>query len=235
MKLELRKPTVVLLGAWNPAIFQATWLLRHGFGQPEGTQARVDFVQAQEIQMTLGAAVTAKITDATYFQSVGIGVTSERLEIYINENTAEVRSRAESVLQQLVSTLSHTPLANVGINFRLILEEQDVDLGELLETGEQLDELLPVLLTRYESSLELNNDCTLNILRSVSPEGSSLDLNFHHRPFRLPEFPEQIPGIIERCAAHAHRLFGGLYRVPTLEAFEILKHEFERPNPVGEV
>ena len=36
VKLDLRRPSIVLTGAWNPAIFQAGWILRFLFQVPDG-------------------------------------------------------------------------------------------------------------------------------------------------------------------------------------------------------
>ena len=87
LTLDLRLPTIVITGTWNPAIFQPGWIAEHLFGVPKGQQL--------EMVQRITTAPQPKMT--YYLASVGISVTPERLELYCNDLSGETKARAEAV------------------------------------------------------------------------------------------------------------------------------------------
>jgi hypothetical protein len=113
MKLDLRMPTVVLAGAWNPAIFQPGWIARHVFGVPAGAEIKVTAVQ-----MLIGQQQKL----VTYIRDVGFAVSSNRLEIFAVEGSESAFKAAEETTARIVELLPHTPISAYGINFHFIEE-----------------------------------------------------------------------------------------------------------------
>ena len=63
MNLDLRKPTIVVTGAWNPAILELGWIARYLFDVPENAQVR-----AHTIVTGVG---TKQLKEVTYINGIG--------------------------------------------------------------------------------------------------------------------------------------------------------------------
>ncbi len=114
MKVDLRVPTIVISGAWNPAIFQPGWIARHLFEVPEGTKKLLAEVVTNNGERQI-----------RYLDNVGISVVYERIEFFINSLDDECISTCEKAAINVLKTLYHTPVGPFGLNFQFCDEIND--------------------------------------------------------------------------------------------------------------
>ena len=142
MKLDLRKPVFVFVGAWNPAIFQPGWIARHLFEIPEGEKVRaeamVPTVPNQEAIL--------------YIEDIGLAVTNERVQIFVNGFDDETIQCCEQVAVQLFKTLPHTPFGSFGINFNFVEDDPGDELFDMLRTKDGIDEHFKIIGQKYASA-----------------------------------------------------------------------------------
>jgi len=72
MDHDLRIPTLVLAGAWNPAIFSVQWIATHLFGKKAGEMLNVANVASGTGEQSL------------YVDQIGVGALFDRLNLYCN-------------------------------------------------------------------------------------------------------------------------------------------------------
>jgi hypothetical protein len=118
---EIDGVSVVLLGSFNPKIFQPAWFAHHGLIREEEAEAAENVVAVPELAAFAAAWLT-------------IQVTPERFQA----STADA-ARFEALRDLVLGTfrlLEHTPFDRMGINrsmhYRMPSEEQYVAFGHLL-------------------------------------------------------------------------------------------------------
>jgi hypothetical protein len=108
MKLDLRLPTVVIPGAWNPAIFSPEWIGRFVFYKKPG-----DLVPFFQVVFS-----TPPARAVMYYDVFGISPSSERVDIYANSLIRGDIEDIESKCVKILNLLPHTPISALGINFQ---------------------------------------------------------------------------------------------------------------------
>jgi hypothetical protein len=217
MKLDTRLPALVVLGTWNPAIFQPAWVARHLFGVPEG----------QSIQGWEMVTSNQPPKHVTYLGQVGYSITQTRLEVYSNTGLAEAFGEAEKFAIQVIEKLPHTPLGAFGINQRFFEEHPDADLLEKLRTNDRVREQGTVTKEQFSTVYELAEGAYLRLLREVSSDGVMIDFNYHHPSVSFETRETRIMGALGRYYAQSIKW---IYQLYDLEVDGVLMHEF----PVGE-
>ena len=115
MELDLRRPTLVVTGQWNPAIFDPSWIAKNLLGLASGTEMSVT-------QVLVGNKIT------NYYGSIGISVSELRVELFLNEFNEENQARLEKLLLDIAATLPHTPVQAMGVNFHFLESDVGADL-----------------------------------------------------------------------------------------------------------
>ncbi len=127
MRYDLESPscTLVLIGAFNPAIFSPAWL------------AKVDIISDEDLEKSTTQVIHPEITqfNARRFR---IDVQPDRFQI--TSTMAPFVSIADDVRRLFGELLPHTPVGAVGINFHVFFRfptpEQRMAFGRALAPTE---------------------------------------------------------------------------------------------------
>ncbi len=152
---EIEAVTVVLIGHFNPRIFQPAWLANHGLIRPEEAEQAENLVSTAELTTFSAKWLTVQVT-------------SDRFQAVANDS-GHFEALRDLVLGTF-SLLEHTPFSKMGLNrefhIKMPSKERYVDLGHLLVPKERWKSFLddPVtqsvtvsgLLTRGELRPALN-------------------------------------------------------------------------------
>lgn len=202
MHVDLRFPTLVVTGAWNPAIFSTEWIARELFGKAVGQTIEV-------LQLVNVARPDAAV--AQYIDGIGIACNQQRLEIYVNEASEAAFAKAEGLATNVLTVLGHTPLDALGVNFAYRDETISETMQDMLQTREGLEGDFKVLSRSATSQLDLGDGCVLNWLRRVDPTGFFAELNFHHPGLNRDNFAARIGGSISKYKKQATQIMGRYY------------------------
>ena len=220
MILDITAPTLVLLGAWNPRIFQGGWIGKNLFGYEADTEIR-------------GAILTivkdSMVKEIPYLDDIGIHVTPERMEIYPNSLEETTRLKAEEVAANVATTLPHTPFGAVGVNFNFVEDDPENALLDALQSADSINQSFRVVGQEFKAAIQLENGVILNFSRSVADDKAVFDFNFHH-PKDIINFGEPdgfFNGLIQRCLTEAEAALDSLYG---LRGYEIAGHEIPIQN-----
>ena len=108
--LDLRSPTVVVVGRWNDAILnQPGWIAKYVMDVPEGEQIEVrTFVRPQD---------AGPPQQVFAYSDFALGCLGSRLELF---QTSDSDDRpVYNVLTKLAEVLPHTPISAVGVRYTL--------------------------------------------------------------------------------------------------------------------
>ncbi len=202
MHVDLRFPTLVVTGAWNPAIFSTEWIASELFGKATGQTIEV-------LQLVNVGRPDAPV--AQYIDGIGIACTPQRLELYVNEASDAAFAKAEALATKALTVLGHTPLDALGINFAYRDETISEMMQDMLETREGLEGGFKVLSRSATSQLDLGDGCILNWLRRVDPAGFFAELNFHHPGLNKDNFAARIGGSLSKYKKQATQFMERYY------------------------
>lgn len=168
VQVDLRRPTIVIAGAFNPAIFAPEWLAAVLHEIPEGTSVEATMV-ADTVQKTLRA----------YIQGIGISVEPERLTAAWDELSSEANERAEQVVRRAAEALPHTPANGIGVNFHFQTADFGKEVANLLYPADEPTKIGPVQQTVFMSKI-LTDDTVLTLSRTIANDQFVAEFNFHH-------------------------------------------------------
>lgn len=215
MKLDLRRPTLVLAGAWNPAIFQPGWIATHVFGVPVGAEVTARLAQL---------IVDDQPKNIFYLKDVGFSVASNRLEIFGVDTTESAFDAIESAVSTVIRLLPHTPIAGLGVNFHFIEEHASPELLNKIRGADALDERYPIAQEGVASRINFEPTVQLNLHRRKEAESVEFDFNFHRGGMAPDKLVDAIRGGTRMRLEHAQSILRDLYG---LSDYEILMHQFE--------
>ncbi len=210
-KLVLRRPVVVLLGAWNPAIFTPEWIAHFLFEYKDGDNVTIGMIQ----EVASGEHII-------FIDNIGISASTNRLKFFVwEENDIE---KLPSVITKLYETLPHTPLGDFGVNYKFTVESPNISIVESLETSEFLDMEFAILRQEIKTQLGRDESSVINLQRIFDGNDFELDLNFHFSVTNAGEILELVnAGICATCLAEAKKLIEKIYGISesTCEGFEL--------------
>jgi hypothetical protein len=215
MKLDLRRPTLVLAGAWNPAIFGPAWIARHVFGMPGGVEFTVSAVQM---------VADGESRLAFYINDVGFSVSPNRLEMFAVGVGGAAFDAVESATAKVIELLPHTPISAYGINFRFIEELPSSDLLEKIRVHDELERRFDVATETIASVINLEPKVQLNLQRQRDGASLIFNFNFHHSGVQMDNFIQSIRGEIQVRLGEALTIMRDIYG---LSGYEVLLHEFD--------
>lgn len=201
MDLDARKPVLVILGAWNPAIFQPGWIARWLFSYPKGQDVTVATVAASGPELTL----------LTYLDNVGVGVSDQRLMIYANANSPTVFELAERVAVKCLGALSHTPVGAYGVNFSFAEPRATSDVLDRLRAKDGVTDRFKVTRERIASTIPWMDESQLNFTRFYEGEAAGFEFNFHFPKISADTAASQLNGTLARHLGYAMDLLEQLY------------------------
>ena len=152
MQLDLRPPTFVVNGAWNPAIFQPFWVASHLFDIPPGEE-----VELVELMALIAPGQQRRIN---YIRGVGIAVQRSRLELFVNAVDADTKANAERVFSKLFETLPHTPFGSFGVNFQFRQPDPADETIDQLKCTDRIDQHFLIKEQSFRATIELRKRST---------------------------------------------------------------------------
>ena len=220
MNIDLRKPTLVLTGAWNPAIFQLGWIAKFLFEIPEEKQIRANSV------LTGTGPTDAK--EIVYIDNIGLSVSSGRVEIYVNSLSEDDFGQAEQLVSRIVDVLPHTPVNALGVNFNFSEPEPSDDLQDKLTTKDDIHKKFKILGQELRVSLDIFEGCTLNLNRVMLNVEAVLDFNYHFENIVSQGVTKTADHVIKRCFDDAQQIMSGVYNLD--EQIKPIAHQFIVPK-----
>lgn len=182
MKIAPDSWSIVLAGYWNKYLLGPEWVAKNVFQEPT---LKVEFA----LQMELPPRYTGE-------KNVRFVPSTDRVQIVALKYDDDTLRQMEEMARRLSTTLTHTPMAGLGINFGFT---EDMDVGTLrtlfnLQDTNNVNSLgYTVQNTRLVRKLILDGN-TLNI--KVEDQGTkvSFDFNFHFEVKSAVEIADIIVG-----------------------------------------
>lgn len=178
MKLDLRLPTCVVTGHWNPRIFDAVdWLASQLFSVEEGKTIEVTQVMnAQRGNILI-----------TFIKGVGIACIPGRLEFYATDVSKQACGDVVATMQRALGLLPHTPVFAIGVNFNFAEADMVPEVADRLTTPEKLKEKFRVTGASFTTAIQHDERTILNLAREYDATRSAINFNFHHEVKNIDE------------------------------------------------
>lgn len=212
MLLDLRQPTLVVSGYWNPRIFGIDWIAQRLFDVQPGAAIEVGQVI---VAPELGAPITL-------IDGAGLSCTQDRLQLYAADVTEEALKRVEEVAAKALRLLQHTPVFGFGVNFTFTDTVVDAAISDALITAEGLEAQYHVTGKAYQTTIALDQDVKLNLMRHTSDQGAQVSVNYHHDVIGAEAVADRIGGVVHAYKTKAFELLEQLYHQDdiTVQAYE---------------
>lgn len=179
MQLVPAETSLVVAGAWNPAILSPSWVLRHGLNRPTG--------QAEPVQVYVPAG-TGLIFDFPRYvlPEFSFVVRPDSLIMAPTDQTANDLGVLENAAAAMLEHLRHTPITGIGHNF----EYRDADpspdqLENFTRSRQDISDIMPggwdAASTMVASSFRKENGSVIvTVTRQFDAGTVSVKFNFHH-------------------------------------------------------
>jgi hypothetical protein len=179
MKFFHEETSLVLAGAWNPAILTPAWVLQHGLDKAlDGTNRYQAFMPAG-----FGLIFEAPryvLDDLTF------SVRPDALIIVPKSESAEALTLTEDVAARMLGQLMHTPVAGVGHNFEFreqnpqaeqleIFTQARQDLADVMPDGWE-----PTTASVVAAFVNAAGNVVVNVQRAFDGREIVIKVNFHH-------------------------------------------------------
>lgn len=179
--------SLVVVGAWNPAILQPDWLVHKVFDVPEGEKTDV-LMQFAPIP---GAPPKFIIKDLIILPA------SDRLTIAPTKCDADGLNAAEAAAEKLLRILIHTPVVAFGQNFEFEEANPGQDLLNEFNLNDHMAEDVSfeydTISTEVVSSLDVG-DRVLNFSRMFHGGHVRFKFNFHYEVKTASEAADKLNG-----------------------------------------
>lgn len=176
MKVIADKVTLVLVGAFNPAILTPEWIARNGLGLEPGVDFQV------EMLAPLGVAAPARYS----FNGISYSATLRNVTFYLDPNAIQAGEQTLTAAANILQQLPHTPIAGLGFNFAFLVEQPTESLLSLLTTKDDLVAAMStdiadaeVVTRRWGNSLRWS-EALVNIDCELAGGQATIRFNFHY-------------------------------------------------------
>lgn len=173
MKLIPDKTTVVLAGAFNPAILTPQWVAVNGLGHPAG----------QEFQVEMLAPIAGGGQQRFTFEGLSYTAGFKQVMLHLQDVEGEPNTRAIRALANILAQLPHTPVLGLGFNFAFSLDEPTAQFLGLLTVHDGAASTFPGnagVVARRWGNLVQWEDCLVNIESEVAGAQAGVSFNFHY-------------------------------------------------------
>lgn len=175
---------IVLNGAWNPSIFNQSWILDH-------------IADDQNANIT----IAFPLDDPTAPRKVsfeGLNLFPGRKQLLLateNSSLAGVRLCANKV-RRILELLTHTPVSNCGINFHFEESNNLARVQEVLNFSDQTDigtDSYRLISSGVTRKFRIDNDeAEMNLTIADTPSGVRVGFNFHYEVGEASQMRELI-------------------------------------------
>jgi hypothetical protein len=211
-------PTVVIAGAWNPAIFSPDWIGRYVLGRQLG--------DVLPVLNVIFANPPGR--SAVYYETFGILASNERVDFYTQSIEEQDIKSIEEKCIKILQLLPHTPVSAVGINFLFSQDNIDDEIIDKFKTKEGLNEYRTILNENLTTGMQFKDDLVLNLSRHYGIDWATFNFNYHHACESADAASRMLSGAIMQCYKDAIEL---LNRVYGLAGVETIAHQSKNAIP----
>lgn len=129
MNLVENNTSLVIAGAWNPAILNPHWVASKAMGLELGQNFQVI------VEVPVGAPEQAMKYE---FEQIKYLATRNNLTFYLVDNNDAQKAKSISTAAKILELLSHTPVTGFGFNFRYEIENPSEDILDTFVSGEKV-------------------------------------------------------------------------------------------------
>ena len=162
--------SIVIAGGWNPSIFNPNWVKHHIY-------------EDENVSMSLplnDPTQPVRIESSTSY----IFPSLNRLEIRPVEQKLENMDELQDQAIKILSTLEHTPVSAIGVNFSFLTEDPNPELLSVfsLDDSSLIDSNKYSLQgTEIKRTFRLEeSQIILNLTLQSRPNGTAIAFNFHY-------------------------------------------------------
>jgi hypothetical protein len=175
MKLLGDQTTLILAGAWNPAILNPTWIGRHILGLAAGNAFQV------EMQLPVQTAEPARLT----FEGLSITATPHVLIFHLIPDDAARVAKSFGAAKKILETLPHTPIGAMGVNFSYEVLPGEGQLAKSVAWADSVGDLLVadpeanVVSRQWQLGIAALNHM-VNVSYQSNAQGATINVNHHY-------------------------------------------------------
>src|SRR6266481_4015677 len=179
MQLVPAETSLVVAGAWNPAILTPPWVLRHGLNRQPG--------QAEQIQVFVPAGAGMIFEFPRYALSeFTFVVRPDTLVMSPTDVSSTDFNVLEDAAAAMLEHLRHTPINGIGHNFEYRdAEPSPNQLENFTQSRQDISDNMPegwdaaaaVLISNFKKP---DNSVVISITRQFDAGIVSVKFNFHH-------------------------------------------------------
>jgi hypothetical protein len=210
--------TVVLVGQWNPAVFNPEWVARNlNDGQP---------VVAE---LAAGPGLLAIAGWRVVVGDLLVVPSRDRLVFGTRATTNEALQRIEGAARRVLELLPHTPLHAAGVNFAFVEEtprEETLGLVKAADLRRFAEKGYDVVRNELHRAVRVEKE-TLNTVVAVAEDGTMrASVNFHRDlgdvppDARAPACREALAGKLVRAKKQAVEVLHSVYGLELVEEAE---------------
>ena len=207
MTPQIESWTIVLPGAWNPLIFQPSWIIGR-------------LTQAQEIGVDVAFGETLR-SARFRFDGVHLRPDQRRLILGVDAPSEASLARVEAIAIRTLRELPHTPIRGAGINFGFLEREPSQRLMELFrftDTDPLADAGFIVRESSLKRSLRFDDDRQLNLVLELRSDNAlNVNVNFHADASSSAEAIPHLEGQVVELRDKALGLLGDVYDLAVAE------------------
>jgi hypothetical protein len=176
MQAVLQETSIVIAGAWNPAILTPAWILQHAVQQPD--------IQAHMVEAIFPTMLNGAL-DFPRFTLPGFTYTTRPDALIVLPGALAQASfeTAEDIASRVLGQLSHTPIGGVGHNFEFRHLQAEYEWLNLMNESQlSLVDAVggwDVSRTTLATSFS-NGNVVMNIQRYTEGTSFVVKFNFHH-------------------------------------------------------
>ena len=175
MILLQEKSTIVLAGAFNPAILTPNWVAKNALGYEKDRAFQV------QVLAPVGGAIG--VAHRFSFDGISYSPTLQNVMFYLDGKNIDECDRAAKVAARILDELPHTPILGVGFNFGFVVKDPSPALLDLLQGSAELAGAFPggaQVVSRGWSNALTWLDSLVTIQCHFDGSIVNIDANFHH-------------------------------------------------------
>lgn len=181
MKFVADKQTIVLAGAFNPAILTPQWLARNALGYADARQFQVEMHAP-----VVGIGGMPRFT----FDGISYAPNFQAVSFFLAGLDTAGRQRVTETIGKVLELLPHTPMTGLGFNFGFEVEQPAAEMMDYLRANTAMAEALPngaEIVARSWANTFSWQGALVTYQCSLQGTNVSVDANFHYGVARAEE------------------------------------------------
>lgn len=165
--------TLVLVGAWNPAILSPNWIAREvmGFAADRNFDVNVEFPFGK-----IAAGQPVRMS----FEGITVLAAPDKLMFFLSDGGQVQKSIGTAAA--ILRLLPHTPITAFGFNFSFLAEKPSQKLLDTFgdnDSSQAFEDPDATLVTQGWKQTVKTNNHLVNVSATLNQEAVTLDINVH--------------------------------------------------------